>query len=186
MASANPLRLIQRAWYAASFDDFSGQSDDEIVGQLTQQSNRAVELAQRDAWLAEIELLRCWLKGRNGTLLLEFNIPRMGLRADAVLLIAGCVVILEFKVGDSTVGQSALNQVWQYALDTKNFHETSHELPIIPVLVPTGLAAREPAAPSYASDWVSEVIGPLPQIAPQKLRGSALWQGGMRRRGRPM
>ena len=118
MALATPIRLIQRAWYAASFDVFNSQSDDEIVGQLTQQSNHAVELAQRDAWLAEIELLRHWLKERNGTLLLEFNIPRMGLRADAVLVIAGCIVILEFKVGDSTVGQSALNQVWQYALDT--------------------------------------------------------------------
>lgn len=77
-------------------------------------------MAQRDAWLAEIELLRHWLKGLNGTLLLEFNIWRMGLRANAVLVIAGCIVILEFKVGDSTVGQSALTQVWQYALDTKN------------------------------------------------------------------
>jgi hypothetical protein len=113
MAPATQIRLLQRAWYAASFDVFSVQSDDEIVGQLTQQSNHAVELAQRDAWLAEIELLRRWLNGRKGTLLLEFNIPRMGLRADAVLVFAGCVVILEFKVGDSTVGQSALNQVWQ-------------------------------------------------------------------------
>lgn len=113
------------------------------MGILTQQSNHAFELTQRDAWRAEIELLRRWLKGRSGTLLLEFNIPRMGLRADAVLVIAGCIVVLEFKVGDSTVGQSALNQVWQYALDTKNFHETSHGLPIIPVLV-----VRSPPSPA--------------------------------------
>ena len=33
---------------------------------------------------------------------------------------------------------------------------------------------------------VSEVIGPLPQIAPKKLWCTALWQGGMRCRGRPM
>ena len=33
---------------------------------------------------------------------------------------------------------------------------------------------------------VSEVIGPLPQIAPKKLWAPSLWQGGMRRRGRPM
>jgi hypothetical protein len=169
MAPATPIRLLQRAWYAASFDVFSAQSDDEILGQLTQQSNHAVELAQRDAWLAEIELLRRWLKARNGTLLLEFNIPRMGLRADAVLVIAGCIVILEFKVGDSTVSQSALNQVWQYALDTKNFHETSHELPIIPILVPTGLAISEPAAPKFASDRVSEPIALAPQLVPRLL-----------------
>lgn len=113
-----------------------------------------------------IALLRRWLVGRSGTLLLEFNIPRMGLRADAVLAIAGCIVILEFKVGESTVGQSALNQVWQYALDTKNFHEASHGLPIIPVLVPTGLAACEPAAPAYASDQVREPIALAPDQVP--------------------
>jgi Uncharacterized conserved protein (DUF2075) len=169
MAPATPIRLLQRAWYSASFDVFSAQSDDEIVGQLTQQSNHAVELAQRDAWLAEIELLRGWLNGRKGTLLLEFNIPRMGLRADAVLVIAGCIVILEFKVGDSTVGQSALNQVWQYALDTKNFHESSHALPIIPVLIPTGLMVSEPAAPSYANDRVSYPIALAPQQVPRLL-----------------
>ncbi len=188
MAPTTPIRLLQRAWYAASFDVFSAQSNDEIVGRLTQQSNHAVDLAQRDAWLAEIDLLRRWLKGRTGTLLLEFNIPRMGLRADAVLVIAGCIVILEFKVGDSTVGQSALNQVWQYALDIKNFHETSHGLPVIPVLVPTGLAVSEPAAASYASDWVRDPIALAPQQVPELLDelsqqfaspiDSEAWQGG--------
>jgi hypothetical protein len=169
MALVKPIRLLQRAWYAASFDVFCTQSDGEIVGQLTQQSNHAVDLTQRDAWLAGIELLRRWLTGRNGTLLLEFNVPRMGLRADAVLVIAGCIVILEFKVGDSTVGQSALNQVWQYALDTKNFHETSHGLPIIPILVPTGLAVSEPTVLSYASDRVSDPIALAPQQVPRLL-----------------
>lgn len=34
---------------------------------------------------------------------------------------------------------------------------------------------------------VSEVIGqPAPQIAPKKLCAAALWQGGPRRRGRPL
>ena len=169
MATATPIRLLQRAWYSASFAVFSTQSDDEIVGQLTQQSSHAVDLPQRDAWLAEIELLRRWLKGRHGTLLLEFNVPRMGLRADAVLVIGGYIVILEFKVGDSRVGQSALNQVWQYALDTKNFHETSHALPIIPVLIPTGLTLSEPAAPRYASDRVSDPITLTPEQVPRLL-----------------
>jgi hypothetical protein len=33
---------------------------------------------------------------------------------------------------------------------------------------------------------VSAVIGPLPQIVPKKHTATALWQGGMRRWGRPM
>src|SRR5687767_8822903 len=105
--------LLRRAWYAASFEDFIAHSDAEVIGQLTNNSNRSVELEQRHAWRVQIEFLKQWLHGRSGTVLLEFNIPRMGLRADAVLLIAGCVVILEFKVGETSAARHALAQVWQ-------------------------------------------------------------------------
>jgi hypothetical protein len=86
-----------------------------------------------------------------------------------VLLISGCVVILEFKVGETSVAQHALAQVWQYALDTKNFHETSHEVPVIPVLIPTSCAAREPHTPPYASDRVREPIALAPHQVPALL-----------------
>ncbi len=33
--------------------------------------------------------------------------------------------------------------------------------------------------------WISEVIGPRPQIAPKKHAAGVLWQGGKRCRGRP-
>ena len=145
MRNAISTPLLQRAWYAASFADFIVHSEDQVIGQLTNNSNRSVELEQRDAWRVQINFLKQWVHGRSGTVLLEFNIPRMGLRADAVLLIAGCVVILEFKVGETSAGRQSLAQVWQYALDTKNFHETSHAVPIIPVLIPTNYSVREPA-----------------------------------------
>ncbi len=161
--------LLQRAWYAATFEEFVAHSEDEVIGQLTNNSNRSVELEQRDAWRAQIDFLKQWLCGRTGSVLLEFNIPRMGLRADAVLLIAGCVVILEFKVGETSAARHALAQVWQYALDTKNFHETSHAVPVIPVLVPTNYAVREPDAPPYATDRVREPVSLAPQQVPALL-----------------
>ena len=127
----------------------------EVIGQLTNNSNRSVDLEQRDAWRVQIDFLK-WVRGRSGSVFLEFNIPRMGLRADAVLLIAGCVVILEFKVGEKSAAWHALAQVWQYALDTKNFHETSHAVPIIPVLIPTNCTVvREACVLPYAPDGVS-------------------------------
>jgi len=49
-----------------------------------------------------------------------------------------------------------------------------------------GFKAAKPLWRRPLDGRVSEVIGPLPQIAPKKLCGAALWQGGMRRRGRPM
>jgi hypothetical protein len=160
---------LQRAWYAASFEQFIADSIDEVLGQLTNNSNRTIELGQRDAWRSQIEFLKQWLRGRAGTVLLEFNIPRMGLRADAVLLISGCVVILEFKVGETSGAQHALAQVWQYALDTKNFHETSHAIPVIPVLIPTNYVAREPQIPPYASDRVREPVALAPHQVPALL-----------------
>lgn len=161
--------LLPRAWYTASFQAFAAHSEEEVIGELTNNSNRTVELEQRDAWREQIRFLKQWLKGRFGSVLLEFNIPRMGLRADAVLLIAGCIVISEFKVGDTSAGRHALAQVWQYALDTKNFHETSHAVPIIPVLIPTYSVVRESIAPTYAFDRVREPVALAPQQVPALL-----------------
>jgi hypothetical protein len=161
--------FLPRAWYTASVAEFLRHSTEEVIGWLTTRSNRDVELDQRDAWRTQIGLLKGWLRGREGTLLLEFNIPRMGLRADAVLLLAGCIVILEFKVGEKLANPSALAQVWEYALDTKNFHEPSHRLPIIPVLVPTAGAVREPPPRRYAADAVAEPVALAPTQVPALL-----------------
>ncbi len=169
MRPAVSTPLLQRAWYTASFAEFIAHSEDEIIGQLTNNSNRSVDLEQRDAWRVQIDFLKQWVRGRSGSVFLEFNIPRMGIRADAVLLIAGCVVILEFKVGEKSAARHALAQVWQYALDTKNFHETSHAVPIIPVLIPTNSAVREASAPPYASDGVREPVSLAPQQVPALL-----------------
>lgn len=169
MRTAVSTPLLQRAGYAASFAEFIVHSEDEVIGQLTNNSNRSVELEQRDAWRVQIDFLKQWVRGRSGAVFLEVNIPRMGLRADAVLLIAGCVVILEFKVGETSAARNALAQVWQYALDTKNFRETSHAMPIIPVLIPTTCAVREPQVPPYAPDGVREPVSLSPQQVPALL-----------------
>ena len=34
--------------------------------------------------------------------------------------------------------RAAVEQVWDYALDLKNFHQGSHHAPIVPVLLATG------------------------------------------------
>ncbi len=61
----------------------------------------------------------------------------MGRRIDAVLLVGAVVFVIEFKVGENKFERSALDQVWDYALDLKNFHEASHSASIVPVLIPT-------------------------------------------------
>ena len=61
----------------------------------------------------------------------------MGQRIDVVLLIGPVIFVLEFKVGDKEFQSYAIDQVWDYALDLKNFHETSYEQFIAPVLIVT-------------------------------------------------
>jgi len=81
------------------------------------------------------------VRGVEGTVLLEFSIPRMGRRIDAVLLVGPVVFAIEFKVGESAFHRAAYEQVWDYALDLKNFHEASHAVAIVPVLVATEAVA---------------------------------------------
>ena len=57
---------------------------------------------------------------------------------DTVLVIGPIVFAVEFKVGDSIFDRSGVDQVWDYALDLKNFHEASHSASIVPILVATG------------------------------------------------
>ena len=124
-----------RAWYAASIDAFRAASAEEILGTLAGSSGFDIALAQRDAWRAEIDFLRERLGGLTGSILFEFSIPRMGRRIDVVLLLAGVVFVVEFKIGAAGYDSSAVDQVWDYALDLKNFHEASHHLTIVPLLV---------------------------------------------------
>jgi hypothetical protein len=126
-----------RAWYASSIDDFRASTTETILGTLAKNGSFAMLETQRDAWVAEIEFLRERLNGLSGAIFFEFSIPRMGRRIDVVLLIAGVLFVVEFKVGASTFDGAAIDQVWDYALDLKNFHEASHHLTIVPLLVAT-------------------------------------------------
>ena len=54
------------------------------------------------------------------------------------------VFVIEFKVGESAFERAAVDQVWDYALDLKNFHEASHSVSIIPILIATGATKSVP------------------------------------------
>lgn len=129
--------LSPRAWYGASITDFLVTETNAILGALTAQSAFSVDPTQRDAWLMQIEFLKRSLKGLQGTIFFEFNIPRMGRRIDVVLLIGPAIFVVEFKVGESRFDRAAIDQVWDYALDLKNFHEGSHRTSVLPILIAT-------------------------------------------------
>ncbi len=68
---------------------------------------------------------------------LEFDIPRLGRRVDAVLVTSACVIPIEFKVGAKTFSRVDYEQAWDYGLDLKNFHAPSHAAAIFPILCAT-------------------------------------------------
>jgi hypothetical protein len=133
-----------RAWYGSTISEFLNGSADSIVGTLARNADFAILPEQRDAWVTQIDFLRAQIKDLAGSIFLEFNIPRMGRRIDTVLLIGGIIFVIEFKVGEKSFDRAALDQVWDYALDLKNFHQASHAAPIVPILIATG-ATRSPA-----------------------------------------
>jgi hypothetical protein len=130
-----------RAWYSASIAEFLATNGDAIVGNLAMNGGSDVLQTQVGAWRAQIDVLHGQLFGLTGTVAFEFMIPRMGRRIDVVLLLGPVVFAIEFKVGAEQFEGGAVEQVWDYALDLKNFHEASHGLPIAPVLVATELAS---------------------------------------------
>jgi hypothetical protein len=135
---------MQRYYYSARFFQFLQATNNEIVGALlTNSGGSGTEHTQRDAWLDQITILKHVLQGLEGMIYFEYSIPRMGSRIDTVLLIGEALFVLEFKIGETRFTSQSINQVYDYALDLKNFHSTSRDLLIAPVLIATK-AAKAP------------------------------------------
>ncbi len=151
---------MKRDYYSDSIAKFRETSPNEILGMLVKSSGGfSVEPTQREAWLEEIRILQTVLSDIQGSIYFEYAIPRMGKRIDVVLLIGSVIFVLEFKVGEREFTSYALNQAWDYALDLKNFHETSREYFIAPVVIATNAA---PATPIIAATSHNDkVLSPI-------------------------
>ncbi len=151
---------MNRAHYQDSIASFLKISPDAVCGILASNSAFSVEHSQLQAWREQVNLLQPVLEpyvGR-GHVFFEFVLPRIGRRVDVVLVLEQLIFVLEFKVGESEFQRHALDQVWDYALDLKNFHESSHRELIIPVLIATRAAINELRYVPPAGD---EVYTPL-------------------------
>jgi hypothetical protein len=166
VANLTPTPTASRAWYGALIADFKRADPDSVFGILAKNPDFDLATTQKEAWLEQIVFLQRNLEGLTGTLFLEFNIPRMGSRVDAVLLIGPVVFVVEFKVGEAAFDRGAVDQVWDYALDLKNFHETSHQVSLVPILVAT--EAKESRQLTLMAD-IDGVYRPL-QVHPDGFR----------------
>ena len=129
---------MKRAYYSDSIANFLAEKSQSVLGEILAHSDFAVEQTQRDSWIHQIQQLRLLLAELNGSIYFEYSIPRMGKRVDVVLVIGAAVFVIEYKVGEKLYSAHAVDQVTDYALDLKNFHETSHDLFVVPILIATG------------------------------------------------
>ncbi len=126
-----------RYYYSDSISDFLKRNTDEIVGKLTLASQHDINDETSKSWVEEIvNLHTCLLPFSNqGSVYFEYNIPRMGRRADVIAIINGVVFILEYKTSEQKFNHDSFIQVWDYALDLKNFQEGCRSRSLVPILV---------------------------------------------------
>jgi hypothetical protein len=139
---------MSSAFYSSSIKELVDQTPEAILGHLAKKNPFALDALQRNAWLSQIDFVQTQLGGLAGWIAFEFAIPRMGKRADLVLITSGIVFILEFKVGSQHFDASASDQAVDYALDLKNFHAGSHDRLIVPIVV-----ATMASTPTFDLSW---------------------------------
>ena len=150
---------MRRAYFDAAGVAFSTADPMAIFGALSAALNFPVEDPQKRAWLVEIaQLQEIAAALPQAHIFLEFAIPRMGRRADCVIIAGGLVFVLEYKVGETDFPRYAIEQVHGYALDLKNFHVTSHDKAIVPLLIATEALPQQLDFGFWAPDRVCSPI----------------------------
>ncbi len=153
---------MARCLYNSDFATFLYTDSASIYRILDDNYHGEALTTTRDAWKAEIDIMKNVVSSLNnvdGQIIFEYDIPRLGKRIDVVLLYRGVVFCLEFKVGESKILETNIDQVLDYALDLKNFHKFSEDKVIAPILVATNYSNRSTSIQMSVYD--DRVINPL-------------------------
>lgn len=128
-----------RSYYSASIAEFLQQSNSEIMGTIYSNGISAeTTIQQSNTWETEVQILKYQMRSfSDGRIVFEYTIPRMGKRVDVVVLYKNIVFLLEFKCGDTEYRQTTYDQVYDYALDLRNFQRESHNKLLVPIMVST-------------------------------------------------
>ena len=152
------------AYYRASFQDFVRASQPEIQNTLAEENAKAAFPLQPEAlfaWRAQLPelqnavryLLREVSDAKSWSILLEYPIPRVGKRIDAVMLARDLIIVIETKTGAAPT--SAARQVDDYALNLACFHAGSPSRTIVPVV-----ASNAPVAMRRERTTFDQLIEP--------------------------
>ncbi len=150
-----------RCLYNSDFIEFLNSDTNTLLGILCSNYHGNALTTTRDAWNKEVEIMKdivLNLSG-DGQIIFEYDIPRLGKRIDVVLLYKGIIFCLEFKVGESNILETDIDQVLDYALDLKNFHKLSFDKKIVPILIATKY--KNSSSKIQMSIYDDGVINPL-------------------------
>lgn len=146
-------------YYSDTIKTFLNKSKETIIGEISVNGRLGHINTELFAWEFQINLLQKILVQYEGQLFFEFSIPRMGKRVDCLLIIKNIVFVIEFKVGEKEFLNHNIEQVWDYALDLKHFHQPSHQLLLVPVLVAT--QAKSSHFEIISSSHQDNLVNPL-------------------------
>ena len=153
---------MSRCLYNSSFEKFNNADNNSLLGILCDNYHGEALTTTREAWKGEISIMKDILSefaNKDGIIVFEYDIPRLGKRIDVVLLLEGIVFCVEFKVGESRILEADVDQVLDYALDLKNFHKYSQDHLIVPILVATNY--RDTSTDIRMSVYDDRVVNPL-------------------------
>ena len=154
--------MINRYFYKSSLSDFINNSVDFIFGKISGNDEGDSVAEQKYAWKEEINIMRNALlpwKSEKAEIIFEYTIPRLGKRIDVVVLLHERVFVIEFKAGQTEFLHHDVDQVMDYALDLKNFHQGSADRLIVPILVAT--ESNQCSSVSQSSPYDDGIYNPL-------------------------
>ena len=136
---------MRQAYYKSTFENFLLDDLDRILGILNLRGTEFVS-QYRDvthSWKDSLklyqiviqEIVNSCAEAKNWSILIEYEIPRLGGRIDAVLLASDIIFVLEYKNDRKKYLLADIRQVEDYALDLFDFHLESSGKQIIPVLI---------------------------------------------------
>jgi Uncharacterized conserved protein (DUF2075) len=136
---------MKQAYYSSSVDSFLSMNDEEIIGKLNLAGTVFASqwTITTTSWESSIQLLKNSLNElikenptvKNWHILLEYDIPRLGRRIDAVLLAMDVIFVVEYKYDRKQYESEDMRQAEDYALDLSDFHLESRQSIIVPILL---------------------------------------------------
>ncbi len=164
--------------------------DNHLKGLLNMHAARS----QLEAWAEEIEVLtksfRDLAIARPDSLswgvVLEYELPlEGGRRPDVIITAPNRILVLEFKQ-DPKLSRAYIDQVYAYARDLSEYHSKSHDIDVIPLLIPTKISnfyeeldgvkiispenlasvlnENDETPPINLQDWLAGDYAPLPTL----------------------